>query len=146
MLNYNEVIEEGIVESYNNGTAVVKVLRKDACNSCSAKGFCSSSNDENKVSAKSEYNLKAGDFVRISIPEKNITSASTYIYGIPLLLMISGLILGHLITNENKEIFSSLLVLLLIALYSGIVYFYSRKKDFSSFMPRIVFINKITPE
>jgi positive regulator of sigma E activity len=142
MLYREEIIEEGIVESFSKGTAAVKIIKTGACECCSARVFCISDNDKNLISALSDYNLEPGDEVRISIPGKNITSASTYIYGIPLLLIIAGMLIGHYLFAENKEIFSALISLVLIGIYSGIVYFYSKKKDFSSIMPRIVFVKK----
>jgi positive regulator of sigma E activity len=105
MLNREEIIEEGVVESYENGTAIVKIIRKGTCDSCSAKVFCNSNNDENKVTATSQYRLAAGDNVRISIPARNITSASTYMYGIPLLLIMAGLLIGHFLFTEQRELF-----------------------------------------
>jgi positive regulator of sigma E activity len=142
MLNREEIIEEGIVESFTSGTVMVKITRKGACDSCSAKVFCVGNNDENMVNAATSYPVKKGDQVKISIPSKNITSASTYMYGIPLILLMAGLIIGHYIFTNTKEIFSALLALGLIVLYGGIIYFYSKRKDFSSLMPRIIFVKK----
>jgi positive regulator of sigma E activity len=142
MLSREEIVEEGIVESFKNGTAVVRIVKQGTCDGCSAKGFCSSNNDGNIVSALSNSTLEQGDYVRISIPGENITSASTFIYGIPLLLIMGGLFIGHYLFNENVEVYSALFSLVLIVIYCGIVYFTSKKKDYSSLMPRIVFVKK----
>jgi positive regulator of sigma E activity len=142
MLFDEEITEEGIVESVSSGTVQVRIARKEACEGCNAKAFCASGSDNNIVTASAAGSVEAGDMVRISLPGKNITSASTYMYGIPLLLLLAGMLLGSIILGDNNELLITLFSLLIVVLYGGFFYFYLKKKDLSSLMPRIIFVKK----
>jgi sigma-E factor negative regulatory protein RseC len=137
-----EFIEDGIVESVKDGIAGVRVISSGGCEECSAKIFCNSNTDNNLLTAKDGFGVEPGDEVRISVPGKNISSASGLLYGIPLLLLITGILLGNYIFQENKELYSALFSLVLIGIYGVMLYFYSVRRDYSSIMPRIIFVKK----
>ena len=114
--------EHGIVLDIQDGIATVTVVRSGSCRECGARILCKASDDDNqRVPALDPLGVKPGDRVRISIPGKNILLASVCLYGIPLLLLLFGIILGAGIFINHSEIYGSLLGIGLCALYYWIV-------------------------
>lgn len=142
MISREEIIEEGIVESAGEGTAVIRVISGSSCEECSAKILCRTDSDLNSVTASDPFGVKQGDQVRISVRGKSITSISSFFYGIPLILLIAGIIAGDFIFSSNKELYSALLALSLIVIYGVILYLYLKKSDHSSVIPKIIFVKR----
>lgn len=139
---YNEeLIEEGIVTKSYDGIAEVMIFNSDRCEECSAKIYCKPSNSsERTLIVRNPLGAKIGDKVRIVIKGSKILSASFLLYGIPLILLIVGISLGYYLFNDNKELLSTLLSLVLIAIYSIIFLRISKKNKYSSY-PEITFVS-----
>jgi sigma-E factor negative regulatory protein RseC len=142
MFKSEEFIEEGVVESISGEIAEVKVLKHGGCEECSAKIFCSSNTNDNIVLAVDSLGAKKGDYVRLSVQGRNLAFASNLLYSVPLVLLLSGMLLGSLLFTENIELKSTVLSLLFIGLYGVILYFYNKGKDKSSLMPHIITVRK----
>ncbi|MDT3695408.1 MAG: SoxR reducing system RseC family protein [Ignavibacterium sp.] len=124
-----ELYEDGIVKESSNGFATVIISSSDHCEECTAKLYCKPGNsNERSLTAADPYGTKPGDKVRISIKGSKLISASFILYGIPLILLLTGLLIGMKIFAINKELLSTLLSIGLIVLYIPVVFSISRRK------------------
>lgn len=138
-----EFFEEGIVSDVTGGLATVTVLEKGSCEECSAKIFCKPSDDKKKLTAKDTLGVKKGDLVRVAVRGKNVLAAVSMLYGIPLLLILSGIFAGYNYFTKNVELYSSLLGFGLTSVYAAAVYIISRfRKVNDSLIPEIISVTK----
>ncbi len=109
----------GTVIEIDKEKAYVHIGRNTACESCGACHF-----DENtmnlKVTAVNKANAKVGDRVELSMENVNYFTASIYLYGIPLLAMLTGIFAGLMIFPkigiEPSDMYSILLGTILCAI------------------------------
>lgn len=116
---YNEeLIEEGIVKSSKEGMAEIIIPNSAHCEECSAKVYCKPNSGDNRtIIVHDTLGLKPGDFVLISVSGQKIFQTSFFLYGLPLIILILGLIMGFNIFDSQKELFSTLLAIVLLAVY-----------------------------
>jgi sigma-E factor negative regulatory protein RseC len=116
---YNEeLIEEGIVKSSKDGMAEIIISNSAHCEECSAKVYCKPNSGDNRtIVVHDTLGLKPGDFVLISVSGQKIFQTSFFLYGLPLIILILGLFIGFNIFNSQKELFSTLLSIVLLAVY-----------------------------
>ncbi len=135
-----ELIEEGIVISAENGTAIIDLLMNESCEDCSAKIYCSPSGSKKRsLTVRDPFGVKPGDSVRISVGGSKLLAASFFLYGFPLLLLIAGIMFGINYFDSNKELLSSLLGASMLAAYYLAVIIYSKlKKQTDYSMPEII--------
>uniref|UniRef100_A0A7V3E684 Positive regulator of sigma E activity n=1 Tax=Ignavibacterium album TaxID=591197 RepID=A0A7V3E684_9BACT len=116
---YNEeLIEEGIVKSSKDGMAEIIISNSAHCEECSAKVYCKPNSGDNRtIVVHDTLGLKPGDFVLISVSGQKIFQTSFFLYGLPLIILILGLIMGFNIFDSQKELFSTLLAIVLLAVY-----------------------------
>lgn len=140
-----ELTEDGIVKESKNGLATIIISNSDHCEECSAKIYCKPGNsNERSLIVKDPFGTYPGDKVRVSIKGSKILSASFMLYGIPLILLIGGLILGMQIFNDDKELFSTLLSIGLILIYIFLAFILSKNnKQNTSSYPEIVFVKPL---
>ena len=85
--------EEGVVVETSGGNAKVEITRKSACESCSAAGVCHPV-DESYMDAVNPLGAIKGQKVKVVIAPQMYLKASIILYGIPLVSLIGGAILG----------------------------------------------------
>ena len=85
--------EEGVVVETSGGSAKVEITRKSACESCSAAGVCHPA-DESYMDAVNPLGAIKGQKVKVVIAPQMYLKASIILYGIPLVSLIGGAILG----------------------------------------------------
>lgn len=138
-----ELTEEGIVKESKDGIATIVISNSDYCEECTAKLYCKPGNsDERSLIVKDPFGVKTGDKVKVMIKGSRLISVSFFIYGIPLILLLAGLIVGMKIFSENKEILSTLLSIVLVAFYFLIMWIISKKNTFeTNNYPKIIFVN-----
>lgn len=138
-----ELTEEGIVKESKNGIATIVISNSDQCDECSAKLYCKPGNsNERSLIVKDPFGTTAGDRVLVSINGSKILGISFLIYGIPLALLLAGIIIGMKVFITNKEIFSTLLAIGLVLIYILIIVFKLRKRNnHLTAYPQIVFVN-----
>lgn len=142
---YNEeLIEEGIVTECGNGFAVINILSKEKCEDCSAKVYCKPSGEtDRQLKVNDNFGVECGDKVRVSLEGKKIITASMFIYGIPLILLMAGIYLGFMFFETNKELFSFLLGVCFISFYSGVILLVQKYRgNLSNNYPQIIFVWK----
>lgn len=140
-----ELIENGIVVKSKNGTAEISVLKNEYCEECTASVFCKTSDGmKNLLIAKDPFGVEPGDFVKIAISGFEVVKASLMLYGIPLFLILIGIIIGLELFKFSlkREFLSFLFGLSLTGIYYLGLYI-SFKKGFSV-SPKIISVRKIS--
>jgi len=89
-----KVEEIGIVSSIDGVNAYVSVVRKSACEHCTA-GTCDMSGDSVTIEAVNEAGAKVGQKVRVRMKALAYVKGSMLFYGIPALALILGAIVGR---------------------------------------------------
>jgi sigma-E factor negative regulatory protein RseC len=138
-----ELYEDGIVKEVQDGIAEIVISDSDHCEECSAKIYCKpGSSNERSLTVKDPFGVHPGDKVRVTIKGSKILSASFLLYGIPLIILVAGIFIGLQSFTINKELFSTLLAIGLISIYSLVLYLYNRRtKTKISSYPEIIFVS-----
>jgi sigma-E factor negative regulatory protein RseC len=136
-----ELVEEGLVTKSFNGLAEILISDSDNCKECSAKIYCKPGNSSDRLLiVKDPFGVMPGDKVRVLIKGSKILFASFLIYGIPLVLLLTGIFIGFQIFSENKELFSTLLAIGFVSIYSIFFAVLSKLKKISAY-PEITFVS-----
>lgn len=85
--------EEGIVAEVSDGIAKVAVLKKSACEQCAASGVCHPG-DEDYLEAANPLGATKGQKVKVTLAPQVYLKASIILYGIPMVALVGGAILG----------------------------------------------------
>ena len=140
-----DIFEEGIVTATAGGSATVAILKSDACDDCSAKIFCGAGESENTVEVSDSFGVQVGDSVRILIRGESLFAAAGILYGIPLLLILAGILVGTYVYDPAvmpRELWSMLLGIGLAAIYYLLVFLKSPSLKLNPLMPSIVSVRK----
>ena len=136
-----ELYEEGIVKEAKNGIAIISIQDSDKCKECTAKIYCKpGSSEERSLTVRDSYGVHPGDKVRVVINGSKILSASLMLYGIPLILLLAGTFVGLGIFQTNKELYSSLFSMGLVAVYAVFMLLFTKKERGASY-PEIIFVS-----
>ena len=87
----------GEVTEVKNGMMQVTFCRPEACEAC---GACEGGKHETVIWVKGE--AQVGDIAVVDMPDKTVLRASLAAYGIPLLGLLAGLILGMAVVPDNE--------------------------------------------
>jgi sigma-E factor negative regulatory protein RseC len=89
--------EQGVVIKTDAGATWVKTTRTGACEGCSAKASCHSSDagEEMEVNVINEIGAKAGDRIVLSFETGSLLKATFLLYMFPILLLILGAVIGQ---------------------------------------------------
>ena len=105
--------EKGRVVELKGNNAVVSMVRKEACAKCRAcvAGF---SEKEMLIEAENQCDAKVGDWVEITLSEDGFLSAVLIMYGLPLIGLMAGFLLGYfalwpVIPEVSRELLSFVL-------------------------------------
>jgi len=90
---------EGIVKEVQGKKALVITDRQEMCASCVAKNFCHMLGGGKEVLSETinPVGAKAGDMVKIGIPDGAVTKASLIVYMVPAIGFVGGASLGYFI-------------------------------------------------
>lgn len=138
------IIEEGIIIKSKDGLAEVDLSAGEGCEECSAKLFCkpSEERDNSKIlTVEDPFGVKIGDKVKVSVESEAVFKASLILYGIPLLILLLGIIIGmELFTNYSQpELFSFLFTVAILAGYYTTIFLWGvLKKKNAQRLPRII--------
>jgi len=104
--------EEGIVTKVDSTTAWVTTVKSSACESCAARSSCSTLENgrEMKVEAINTFEAMVGDRVVIYFETSSLLKLSFLLYVFPILIMITGAIIGHKIApffNFDRSLLSA---------------------------------------
>jgi len=91
----------GIVSHVKNGQALVKLMPQESCDHCGHDTSCGLSRKTGKeLWVSDDIGVEPGMTVLIDISSEGLLSATLILYGIPLLLLLLGAIIGQLIRGE----------------------------------------------
>jgi len=76
-----------IVKTNENGTAIVTVLQKSACSSCSSRHVCGTAK-KTESTVNNKIGAKIGDTVEIEVPSSNVLGYSALVFLAPVLLAL----------------------------------------------------------
>lgn len=125
------ITENGIVTDADSSLAWVRTIRSGACESCSSKDSCGTSNSSKKemtVTVKNTLNVKKGDHVVIGLETKPLLVISFLLYVFPVFLLILGAFIGNGMA-PSFHINPSLLSLLTGSIFFCAAFFIIRKKS-----------------
>jgi sigma-E factor negative regulatory protein RseC len=112
--------ENGKVISTRNDRAEVEVAARGECEHCTAAGICNwTGTSLRKVLAVNKVGAAAGDVVELETIEGTGAKSNLLVFGIPVLLMLAGVLVGGLIMH--KDTWSGILAGVGLALGFGIV-------------------------
>ncbi len=86
----------GEVTQARNGMLQVTFCRPDACQSC---GACEGGKKEHVIWVRGE--AKVGDIAVVDMPDRTVVRASLIAYGVPLVFLLLGLVLGSALFPGN---------------------------------------------
>jgi len=99
-----ESCEQAIVRRIEaDGRARVVVTRAEACHACAAKGACQvlgGQTQDVELVVTNPVGARAGDLVRLVLPETSIVKASTVLYLVPALGLMGGAVIGHVLARR----------------------------------------------
>jgi len=114
------LIEKGIVESFDETTVKIVVVPSNDCVDCSAKLFCkTTSESKNILSVSSSDKFQIGDSVKVVVKGKNVFLFTFFLYGLPLIILITSILLGlYILVNiKNSELYSFTFSIILLIIY-----------------------------
>ena len=113
----NTIQHQGIVESINDAHIKVRIVQTTACSSCSAKGYCSSSESKEKfvdvVEANNSY--KVGDVVLLEAQTSMGLKAVLLAFVLPFIWLITFLFI--FMGFFHSELLSAILSLVSLVPY-----------------------------
>ncbi len=112
--------ENGKVVSTKNDRAEVEVAARGECEHCTAAGICNwTGTSLRKVLAVNKVGAAAGDVVELESVEGTGAKSNLMVFGIPVLLMLAGVLVGGIAVR--KDLWSGILAGVGLVLGSGIV-------------------------
>ncbi len=85
--------EEGIVAEIEGNIAKVAILKKSACEQCSASGVCHPG-DQEYLEAANPLGAVKGQKVKVVVAPQVYLKASIILYGLPMVALIAGAIVA----------------------------------------------------
>lgn len=102
------ITESGRVVAMAGDQIWVQTISVSACQSCSARSGCGqralaavSSGRANQVLVDNTLGARVGDEVEVGLDEQSLLRASVALYGLPLVLMLFGCLLGHSVSESS---------------------------------------------
>jgi len=112
--------ENGKVVSTKNDRAEVEVAARGECEHCTAHGICNwTGTSLRKVLAVNKAGAAAGDVVELEVVAGTGAKSNLLVFGIPVLLMLAGVLVGGLVLR--KDAWSGILAGVGLVLGFGIV-------------------------
>lgn len=136
------MLEEGVVSSVNQGKLIVNIKRHPACGACKA---CNMGEDR-VMSLELDNSIDAheGDKVKIELDDSIILKGALVVYGLPLLGLMIGILLGSKIAiymNRPYEIIGAICgIVSMLVTFLFIKRYNSRNKD--QYKPRLIKIER----
>ncbi|MBW2194557.1 MAG: SoxR reducing system RseC family protein [Deltaproteobacteria bacterium] len=99
MMMAQQVTKTGVVKAVHGSMATAVTKREPECESCKAKGSCEAMGGTGanaKVTAINTANARVGDIVTIGMRSTSLLKASFFIYMVPILALLGGIIVGFL--------------------------------------------------
>ncbi len=129
----SDIRHQGVVESVDGQTVMVRITQESACSECHARGLCRASESRDKlieVCTTGVADYAVGSVVTVCGSETQGMKAVWFSFGLPLLLMLAVLV-GVLVMNGDERIAAAGALSVLFPYYIGLFLFRDRiKKGF----------------
>ncbi len=129
----DRIEHEGVVEEVFPDKLIVNILQQSSCASCAVKGACNAAESTNKEVEISDFSgqFQQGEYVNVYFERTLGFKALFLAYVIPLLLLVTILILGTVIFED--EAIAGIVSLISLLPYYSILYLTRNKikKEFS---------------
>lgn len=139
-----DIYEEGIVLSVESGRATVSVAFGESCEECTAKVFCSANaTTQNTVLVRDPIGVRTGDRVRFVVHGEDMFRAAFLLYGIPLLLILIGVLVGTYVYDPGimpNELWAFLLGIGPAVIYYLLFFLMGNRTGGDGMMPDIVLV------
>ncbi len=123
--------ENGKIVELKDDMAVINIVRNEACGNCKA---CDKGQDNIMImTAKNECNGKVGDIVSVELEVNKLIFATFILYGVPLITMVLGVVVGSLIFNN--ELLSFFLGIIFLLLTYGVIKFSEKFWNSENYIP-----------
>jgi positive regulator of sigma E activity len=94
--------ENGRVAGVSGGRAEVEVAARGECEHCSAHGICNwTGTNVRKVLAVNKAGAGPGDYVELEMTEGTGARSNLLVFGIPVVLMLAGVLVGGLVLRRD---------------------------------------------
>lgn len=94
--------EIGKIIAIIGDTAKIEITPSGGCAHCAQFNLCNPLGQNKKViELKNTINAQVGDIVKIEIGEKSRALSIALVFGLPVLLLIVGLVIGNFLSNEK---------------------------------------------
>ena len=109
--------ESGIITEIKEHTMMVEFERSSMCEKC---GACERAHSAMRMEVERIGNASLGDRVEVDLPERTVVRAALVAYGIPLALLLTGLVVGSALPGAlhlpgNPDLYALALGLFLAA-------------------------------
>lgn len=122
-----------VVKILENGRAVVRFERTKACKNCK---MCANAGENHALTeVENTLRTKVGDAVEISLHSKSLLQATLIAYGIPLLMLLIGVVVGSMWSDAVGAIAGIVLALAAFAILRLLEPRFSRM---TTFKPRMI--------
>ncbi|MCX8057497.1 MAG: SoxR reducing system RseC family protein [Ignavibacteria bacterium] len=115
--------EEGIVTEIKSNQIRIDLIKTSECDNCSTKDFCYSGRRDFLL-VKYDGEFKVGDLVVIEVYGKDVLKIVFLLFGIPLLLLITSLLIFYFLINPKKEFIAIISSFILLGFYYLILSLY----------------------
>lgn len=136
--------EKGQVVNIKENFAIVKMVRTEACAKCRAclKGM---NEQEMLIEAENACEASAGDWVEIELKDNGFFNAVLIMYGIPLIALLSGILIGYfaiapVIPQFNRDLLGCFVGIIFMLL--AFLWIRSQEKRWSSKKYRPIAVKK----
>jgi len=135
--------EEGIVVETASGNAKVEIVRKSACESCSAAGVCHPA-DDSYMDVVNPLGAVKGQKVKVVVAPQIYLKAAIVLYGVPVTSLIGGAIVGKILAlryvgEANSDLWAFLAgALCLVFSFFFIKWYNTRVEKTQKYKPEIV--------
>ncbi len=105
VLMAQDIRHEGIVDSVDGQTVIVRITQSSACGGCQARNICNAAESKDKL-VEVEYSgaesLSPGQTVTVAAGERMGMTAVMLAFGLPVLLLIIALVAAMALTGSEK--------------------------------------------
>ena len=95
----------GLVTEVKGELVTVQLLRHSACSNCGGCAIGKAETATQLVTALNQTKAKVGQYVELVMPQGTIANAALTAYGIPLVALLTGLLIGGALKLTEVQIF-----------------------------------------
>lgn len=140
------MLESGTIVQMKEKTMLVEFERNSMCEKC---GACEHAQKAMLMEVERIGNASLGDKVQVELPERTLLSAAMLAYGIPLVLLLLGLVGGYYLPGAagfpgNPDLYAVALGVLLAGVGYLVIHLTEKKRKASAkYAPKVVHVERL---